>query len=79
MKQIKLNIKDEKLETVMNILNNLKDGLIESIEVDGVQTSISTFTKYQPKTNKIVYENEKPQGKYLSASAYKAKLVEKSK
>ena len=74
-----LNIKDEKLETVMNILNNLKDGLIDSIEVDGVQTTTSTFTKYQPKTNKVVYENEKPQGKYLSASAYKAKLVEKSK
>ena len=52
--------------------NNLKDGLISSIEVD--ENKIITNTKYQPKLNKIYDEDEKPQGKYLSAKAYKVKL-----
>ena len=72
MKQIKLNLQDDKLEIVLGILNNLKDGLISSIEVD--ENKIITNTKYQPKLNKIYDEDEKPQGKYLSAKAYKAKL-----
>ena len=72
MKQIKLNIQDDKVEVVLGILNNLKDGLINSIEVD--ENKIFANTKYQPKLNKIYDENEKPQGKYLSASAYKTKL-----
>lgn len=72
MKQIKLNLQDDKLEIVLGILNNLKDGLISSIEVD--ENKIITNTKYQPKLNKIYDEDEKPQGKYLSAKAYKSKL-----
>ncbi len=71
MKQIKLNVQDDKLEIVLNILNNLKDGLISSIESE---TKILLTAKYQPKLNKIYDEDEKPQGKYLSAKAYKAKL-----
>lgn len=71
MKQIKLNVQDDKLETVLTILNNLKDGLISSIESE---TTVLPTTKYQPKLNKIIHENEKPQGKYLSAASYKAKL-----
>ncbi len=76
MKQIKLNVQDDKLEIVLTILNNLKDGLINSIEVD--ENKIFANTKYQPKLNKIYDEDEKPQGKYLSAKAYKTKL-EKNK
>ncbi len=72
MKQIKLNIQDDKVEVVLGILNNLKDGLISSIEVD--ENKIFANTKYQPKLNKIYDEDEKPQGKYLSAKAYKVKL-----
>ena len=72
MKQIKLNVQDDKLEIVLTILNNLKNGLISSVEID--DSKISSSTKYQPKLNKIFDENEKPQGKYLSASAYKTKL-----
>ncbi len=72
MKQIKLNLQDDKLEIVLGILNNLKDGLISSIEVD--ENKIFTNTKYQPKLNKICDEDEKPQGKYLSPKGYKAKL-----
>jgi hypothetical protein len=75
MKQIKLNIEDDKLEIVLTILNNLKDGLISSIESS--ETNISSTTKYKPKVNKIICENEKPQGKYLSSSSYKAKLGKK--
>lgn len=48
MKQIKLNIQDDKVEVVLGILNNLKDGLINSIEVD--ENKIFANTKYQPKT-----------------------------
>ncbi|CAM3903631.1 hypothetical protein [Arcobacter cloacae] len=72
MKQIKLNIEDENLEIVLTILNNLKNGLIKSIESS--ETNISSTTKYQPKLNKVICENEKPQGKYLSTASYKAKL-----
>jgi hypothetical protein len=75
MKQIKLNIQDDKVEIVLNILNNLKSGLINSIEID--ENKISSNTRYQPKLNKIYDEDEKPQGKYLSAKAYKAKLEKK--
>ena len=71
MKQIKLNVQDDKVEIVLNILNNLKDGLISSIESE---IAVVPTTKYQPKLNKIYDEDEKPQGKYLSAKAYKAKL-----
>ena len=67
MKQIKLNVQDDKLEIVLTILNNLKDGLITTIECE-------TNTKYQPKLNRIYDENERPQGKYLSPRAYKTKL-----
>lgn len=76
MKQIKLNIPDDKVEIVLNILNNLKDGLISSIESDGITQSLAN-TKYKPAQNRVIYENERPQGKYLSANAYKAKLEKK--
>ena len=75
MKQIKLNLQDDKLEIVLGILNNLKDGLISSIEID--ENKIISNTKYQPKLNKIYDEDEKLQGKYLSAKAYKSKLDKK--
>ena len=54
MKQIKLNIQDDKVEVVLGILNNLKDGLISSIQSE---TNILPTTKYQPKQNKII-QNE---------------------
>lgn len=75
MKQIKLNLQDDKVELVLGILNNLKDGLISSIEVD--ENKIISNTKYQPKLNKIYDEDEKLQGKYLSAKDYKSKLDKK--
>ena len=74
MKQIKLNIEEHNLETVLTILKNLKIGLISSIESDDVTLA---NTRYQPKSNRVISENEKPQGKYLSAASYKAR-IEKS-
>lgn len=75
MKQIKLNVQEDKVEILLSILNNLKSGLINSIEID--ENKISSNTKYQPKLKKIYDENEKPQGKYLSSNAYRAKLEKK--
>lgn len=72
MKQIKLNVQDDKLETVLMILNNLKDGLISNVEISEI--NLTPQTQYKPVQNKVIYENEKPQGKYLSPRAYKAKL-----
>ena len=72
MKQIKLNVQDDKVEIVLNILNNLKDGLISNVEISEI--NLTPPTQYKPILNKIIDENEKPQGKYLSPRAYKAKL-----
>lgn len=74
MKQIKLNVEEHNLETVLTILKNLKTGLISGIESDDVTLA---NTRYQPKSNRVIPENEKPQGKYLSAASYKAR-IEKS-
>lgn len=69
MKKILLSVDDKNLETVMGILTNLKEGLINNIESDGVKKTRKTT--YLPKQDKIVSENEKPTGKYLSPSQYK--------
>ena len=75
MQEIKLKIEDENLETVMSILNNLKDGLIYNI-----QSSVKTtrHTQYKPKTNAIIKEENSgtadTSGKYINPSAYKQRL-----
>lgn len=75
MYQIKLDVNEENIETVMGILKNLKEGLIHNIDMN--ESVSSTHTKYQPKHNKVIYENERPQGKYLSPNAYKSRLQSK--
>ncbi len=67
MGKIVLNIKDENIDTVLNILGNLKDGLIGSIE----HNAKKTHARYQPKMTTIIKENEKPKGKYLSPGQYR--------
>jgi hypothetical protein len=67
MKKIVLNIKDENMDTILNILENLKDGLIDSMEYDCKKAKV----RYQPKTTTIVRENQKPEGKYLSSREYR--------
>lgn len=77
MKEIKLQVEDKEFETVMTILENLKDGLLKNIETD-VRPTKSRQTRYQPKPNRVVYEHESgtndKSGKYVSPSAYKARL-----
>ena len=71
MKKIVLNVDDKHLETVMNILSNLKDGLISSIDGDEVKTTRKPA--YKPKHGKAIDEKEKPAGKYLSPSQYRSR------
>ena len=74
MSKITLQVKDSELQTVLTILKNLKEGLVQSIEVDGQETQ-SRQTRYQPKSDKVVVaEGERPSGKYLSKDAYRARL-----
>jgi len=71
MSQITLNIKDENIATVLNILENLKDGLIDSIDSKTVNTK---KVRYQPSNKTIISENQKPTGKYASRDVYKSRL-----
>lgn len=77
MNEIKLSVDDNNLETVLSILNNLKDGLITNIETNGKLTKART-TQYQPKVNTIVREENSgtndTSGKYTNAAAYKQRL-----
>jgi len=70
--KITLDVKSNDLETVLLVLNNLKDGLIENIEVD--KEGVKNSTAYNPKTNKVIYENEKLDGKYLNPENFKKRL-----
>lgn len=72
MNKITLDVKSNDLETVLLVLNNLKDGLIENIEVD--KEGVKNSTAYNPKTNKVIYENEKLDGKYLNPENFKKRL-----
>ena len=80
MNEVKLSVDDEKLETVLTILNNLKDGLIVNIETNG-KTVKKIHTQYQPKTNTIIREENSAtndsSGKYASAAAYKDRIKRK--
>lgn len=75
MQEIKLKVEDENLETVMTILNNLKDGLISDINSTG---KTRRTTQYKPKTNTIIREEESgtadTSGKYINPAAYKQRL-----
>jgi len=75
MNKITLSVDDDKLETVLTILNNLKDGLVSNIETNGKVKARST--QYKPKTNTIIKEEHSgtndTSGKY-SASAYRERL-----
>ena len=79
MNEIKLSVNDENLETVLTILNSLKDELIDNIQTKGKSVKIKS-TQYKPKTNTIIREEESgtndSSGKY-SVSAYKERLKRK--
>jgi len=83
MHQITLSIDNKNLETVMNILQNLKYGLIDKIETNSKISNVKKTTQYQPKTNTIIREEESgtsdTSGKYISAKAYKNRLKVKNR
>jgi len=74
MSKITLDVDKKDMEVVLSILNNLKTGLIKNIHSD---EKIGTNTKYQPKTNKVIYENEQMSkslsGKYMNAASFKSR------
>ena len=74
MNEIKLTIDDKHIETVLTIINNLKDGLISKVEINGAKRP----TPYKPQKNKVIFEKDSAthdkSGKYASASAYKQRL-----
>ena len=85
MAKIILDVKDENLGVVLSILNNLKDGLIATIDINAtidktVEKKSKKHTRYQPKTQRIIYEEEqeslKSMGKYLDPAEFKKRLKE---
>ncbi len=81
MNEIKLSVKDENLETVLTILQNLKLGLISEIETKSEKTGTKRASQYQPKLNTIIREENSgtadSSGKYSNAAAYKQRLKRK--
>jgi len=77
LNEIKLTVDDKNLETLLTILNNLKDGLIENIETSTTKKT----TQYKPKTNRIIKEDESgtndTSGKYMNPALYKQRLKKK--
>ena len=80
MNEIKLSVDDKNLDTVLTILNSLKDGLINDIQ-NNSEVSKNRSTQYQPRTNTIIREENSGtndnNGKYASASAYRERLKRK--
>ena len=76
MNEIKLVVDNQSLETVLSILNNLKDGLISEIQTNGKTKVVNT--QYKPKINTIIKEENSAtndtSGKYINPSAYKQRL-----
>jgi len=77
MNKIELLVNDENLEIIKTILDNLRDGIISEMKLNEKPAKIK-HTRYQPKTNKVIYENESAtndsSGKYASLSTYKQRL-----
>jgi len=80
LREIKLTIEDKNFDTILNILENLKDGLITTLNVDG-QSTKQREPIYKAKLNTIIREEESAtndkNGKYASPSAYKQRLNKK--
>jgi len=94
MPKIVLEVAMENMGSVVTVLNSLKDGLIKDIQIESqdVQAFKSTVEKvekkinkrkaqYQPKTNRVIYEEEQQSlassGKYLDPKAFKERLRQK--
>jgi len=83
MNEIKLSVDDKNLDTVLSILNNLKDGLIANIKTNTSVKRKARTTQYQPKDNRIIREESSgandSSGKYINTSAYKQRLKKMKK
>jgi len=75
MKEIKLSVEDLHVETVLNILENLKEGLISEIQTD---VKAKRTSQYKPKTKTIIKEENSGtadrSGKYMNPAAFKNRL-----
>jgi len=80
MNEIKLIVDDKNLAVVTTILNNLQDGLINNIEVNG-KSSTQRTSQYKARTNTIIREEESgtndKTGKYANPATYKNRLKKK--
>jgi len=76
MNEIKLQVEDKHLESVLLILSSLKSGLINEIQTSQTQKPLKK-THYQPKKSGVIFEQESgtndTSGKY-SANAYRERL-----
>jgi hypothetical protein len=76
LSKIVLDVDSKNLDTVLIILNNLKQGLVKNISIDNKKIPLNLEAK---KAQKKVLEDEfmpsKPSGgKYLSKNDYKERL-----
>ena len=72
MSKITFDIDDANLPTVLNILENLKDGLIKNISVsklNNIKPVKSSLDKIETQSTQQISQN-----KYLSKSKYKQKM-----
>lgn len=72
MSKITFDTDDANLPTVLNILENLKDGLIKNISVsklDNIKPVKSSLDKIETQSTQQISQN-----KYLSKSKYKQKM-----
>lgn len=67
MAKIVLDISEKNIDTVKNILDNLKDGLINNIEVQ----QRKYVAKNKPLEDDFIPKSKASSGKYLSPSDFK--------
>jgi len=87
--KIILDVNDENLGAVITVLNSLREGLISHMKVSSKtefreqQNKKEKFTRYQPKTQRVIYENEqenlKSMGKYIDPAEFKKRLKRESR
>ena len=75
MSKITLEVNEKNLETVLLMLGNFKEGLIDNIVTD--KKSTKRASTYQPRENKIVKEGQLIRGKYLDKDSYKKRLAKR--
>ena len=79
MSKIVLEVDDKKLPAVLNILENLKEGLIQNISVNAISNKQNDIKPVKSSLDKIETKssNQIDSNKYLSKAKYKQKLNQK--